>query len=192
MCCSVERQQFSYTHSFGRPPSQKKHKMPKDWKLQIKVHPPSKQTCLPRSPVNIIRNYLLSSIPCAPVASSFVAQLLRLGVWLPSRLPALTASTGFRLMLLIHIRMQIRQLFSLHHPSLRGMNTTPWFCSVKNKYWFNQLKTRPEKAPSTSGFTTPLVRRYPEQWAQLFLSLPLAASVLKEALLVALHIPHSS
>lgn len=42
----------------------------------------------------------------------------------------------------IHIRMQIRQLYSFHHPSLRGVGTAPWVCPGKNKYWFNQLKTR--------------------------------------------------
>lgn len=46
MCCSVERQQFSYTPSSARPLSQKKHKMPKQTLGAANKSPSTKQTNL--------------------------------------------------------------------------------------------------------------------------------------------------
>lgn len=149
MRCSVQRQKFSCTPSFGRALFQKNHKMPKQtFQTAHKSSTIDKLAYLDLQRTSSLPsiNYILTPIPCAPLASSFLAGLLCLQVpgsradcqvWPTAQVSADVTH---------HVRMQIRQLFSFNHPSLRGMSTTSWFCPGKNKHQFIQLKTRPEQA----------------------------------------------
>lgn len=123
MRCSVQRQKFSCTPSFGRALFQKNHKMPKQtFQTAHKSSTIDKLAYLDlqRTSSSPSINYILTPIPCAPLASSFLAGLLCLQVpgsradcqvWPTAQVSADVTH---------HVRMQIRQLFSFSHPSLKG------------------------------------------------------------------------